>query len=236
MSIDATIGVDSPPIAANLPGALAGHPGHVMTSLPIRCTCGEVHGTLEGVADGRVGLRLSCLCVDCQTYAHLLGRADEILDADGGTDVVQVAPARVRIDEGLRNLRCTRLTDKGLFRWNARCCDSPIGNTVSSRRVPFIGVLTSCLDLSADERDARLGPVRASVNLPAGLERRPANAGFGAQLSVVLRSIGLLSGAYLRGTHRPHPFFGDDGTPIVTPEVADADEVAAARARITRSA
>ena len=243
MSIDARFGAQTSTTTAVFLRRPRGHYGrrppapdeespHLVTTTPIRCTCGRLRGALEGVDHGRGGLRLSCLCLDCRTYAHLLGRADDILDPYGGTDIIQVAPAQVRIEAGHDALRCTRLTGKGLFRWNARCCDTPIGNTMSSRRVPFIGVATICVDLDDDARDERIGPSRATVNAPPGQTALPPNAGRGSQLSVVFRSIGLLAGAYLRGRHRPHPFFGEDGTPIVGPEVATADELAAARARV----
>ena len=39
--------------------------------------------------------RMVCYCDDCQAFVHYLGHAD-LLDAHGGTDIVQMAPAACR--------------------------------------------------------------------------------------------------------------------------------------------
>ena len=57
----------------------------------LRCRCGEVVGLVENAAPQKVN-RVVCYCDDCQAFAHQLGRAD-LLDAQGGTDIIQVAPA-----------------------------------------------------------------------------------------------------------------------------------------------
>ena len=56
-----------------------------------RCRCGEVRGFVADASPRTVN-RVVCYCDDCQAFAHRLGRAD-LLDAHGGSDVVQVAPA-----------------------------------------------------------------------------------------------------------------------------------------------
>src|SRR5215204_4669214 len=95
----------------------------------LRCRCGEVHGSVTNAAPGAVN-RVVCYCDDCQAFLHHLGCA-ELLDASGGTDIVQVAPAALAFDRGAERIAGLRLTPKGLYRWYADCCKTPLGNTLT---------------------------------------------------------------------------------------------------------
>ena len=48
-----------------------------MTNVALSCTCGKVRGTARDV-DPAYGNHIVCMCDDCQTYAHHLGRAEDI--------------------------------------------------------------------------------------------------------------------------------------------------------------
>ena len=85
---------------------------------PLQCTCGTLKGYVSHPE--RVN-RAVCYCTDCQAFAHFLGLAHVILDAKGGTDVIQTVPANVTFTEGQHVLACMRLSPKGLLRWYARC-------------------------------------------------------------------------------------------------------------------
>lgn len=197
------------------------------TDLAIQCSCGALRGGARGLC-GRVGHRVVCYCDDCQCFAHFLGRASDVLDAHGGTDIFQVTPARVALSEGRAQLACMRLTPKGLLRWYAGCCRTPIGSTLATRQVPFVGLVHACLRLGGGgSLDAALGPVRARVfgrfakGDPAGL-----GASQGAPLPLLLRPLRLFVAARLRGDHRRSPFFDpESGEPRVAPHVLGADEL-----------
>lgn len=107
-----------------------------------------------------------CYCDDCQSFAHFLGRADEILDAHAGTDVFSTTLAHLEINEGADQIACVRLKPDGMFRWYAGCCRTPIGNTFPSPKSPFISVVHSCMDHASDirSRDEALGPIRSRAN------------------------------------------------------------------------
>jgi hypothetical protein len=197
--------------------------------LPIRCSCGTLRGVARGVTPSR-GNRVICYCADCQSFAHFLERASEILDPRGGTDIFQTSPARIAFTQGRERLACMRLTPKGLLRWYADCCKSPIGNTAITREIPFVGLF--CLGFDSGSvgltRDAALGPVRAHVNTTAA---KPDAAGNGVRQSGVLPSIarfaGLVLMARLRGDQKASPFFDPrSGEPSVAPRVLSADELA----------
>jgi Family of unknown function (DUF6151) len=55
--------------------------GERYLSHPLQCRC----GTLKGyVAHPERVNRVVCYCRDCQAFAHFLGGANDILDAQGG--------------------------------------------------------------------------------------------------------------------------------------------------------
>jgi hypothetical protein len=198
------------------------------TDLPIRCSCGTLRGVARGISPSR-GNRVVCYCGDCQSFAHFLGRADEILDPSGGTEIYQTSPARIAFTHGRERLACMRLTPKGLLRWYADCCRTPIGNTAITREIPFVGVICRCLDTGSVglTRDAVLGPVRAHVNTTAA---KPDAAGNKVRTSGVLPSIArfarLVLQARLRGDQKASPFFDSrSGEPSTTPRVLAEEEL-----------
>src|SRR5262249_25743113 len=90
-------------VARNARGAHYARRSAVMSQdVELRCRCGEVHGWLSGAAPDRVN-RVVCYCDDCQAFLHQLDRSD-LLDAHGGTDIVQVAPAALRFDRGMQHI------------------------------------------------------------------------------------------------------------------------------------
>jgi Family of unknown function (DUF6151) len=204
----------------------------VPTDLLIRCSCGALRGVARGVSAGN-GNRIVCYCDDCQSFAHFLGRPDEILDAHGGTDVFQMSPAGVEITDGGERLACMRLAPKGLLRWYSECCRTPIGNTLATHRIPFVGLIHSCLDPS-DGRplDATLGPVRVRVHARFAKGGRPQQQAHDrVPVSEILRVAGRLLVWRLRGDHRHSPFFdAASGRPSATPRVLSAAELRAVRA------
>ena len=109
-------------------------------SHPLQCRCGTLKGSVESPKSGN---RVICYCNDCQAFAYCLGRADDVLDERGGSDVIQILPKNITFTQGVEALACMRLTDKGLLRWYASCCNTPIGNTLATPKMSFIGLLHS---------------------------------------------------------------------------------------------
>lgn len=164
-------------------------------------------GTALEVAP-ETGNRVVCYCDDCHAFACYLGRND-ILDVHGGTDIFQLTPAQVRITHGLDQLRVLRLTPTGLLRWYAGCCKTPIANTPTSARVPFVSLIHAFMDHAGDgrPRDAVLGPIIATGLARTAPDRPPADAALGVPLRVVLRNIRMIGLAWLAGKQQPSPFF-----------------------------
>lgn len=205
--------------------------------VPIRCSCGALRGFARGVSR-KNGLRMACYCDDCQSFAHFLGRADEVLDAHGGTDVFSTTLAHLEINEGADQLACVRLTAGGMFRWYAACCKTPIGNTFSSPRSPFISVVHSCMDHAADvrSRDEALGPleIRANGRFATGdlsnLDAHPR-----IPMSMLPFVVKLFI-AKLRGEHSPSPFIdAETGEFRVVPQVLSEAELRDVRSGVAKT-
>jgi hypothetical protein len=194
---------------------------------PLRCRCGTIKGLVK---DPRSANRALCYCKDCQAFAHFLGQQKEILDAQGGTDVIQILPKNLAFTQGIEALACIRLTDKGMIRWYASCCNTPIGNTLPNFKISFIGLVHNCLENSETTLQDSFGPIRACVNTQGAKgDPKPKSRGAGA---IIVWFISTVLMARITGAYKQNPLFlKDKGTPIVRPRVLGSDELADARAR-----
>ena len=149
-----------------------------MADLHLRCQCQKVKAVVRDQSP-RVVSRVICYCKFCQSYARHLGQDDEILDEQGGTEVVQVQPSRLEFVEGEDQLACLTLTKSGPLRWYTKCCKTPIANTLANRKMPFVGILAHNFDqqsMSEPIEDV-VGPLRARVNGDFGNEAAKMKAG-----------------------------------------------------------
>jgi hypothetical protein len=116
-----------------------------------------------------------------------------------------------------------RLTPKGLLRWYAACCNTPIGNTLITPKVSFIGLLHNCLEGSDESLDTVFGPVRAWVNTKSAKgDPKPVMRGLGTSLLWFARTV---VPARFNGDYKRTPFFRmETGLPVVSPKVLSSDE------------
>jgi len=198
--------------------------------VPLRCSCGAVRGVARAVSP-RFGTRVVCMCIDCQTYAHFLGRAADVLDEHGGTDIFQLAPGQIEIQQGSDRLRCVRLSPKGAMRWYTECCKTPVGNTAPSPHIPFVGMPHAFMahGPSASARERDLGPVRYRVQAQDAHGRVPPGSHPRFPRRLLARTLLLLLRTRLVGLARPSPFWDERGRPRVSPLVLSKEERARAR-------
>jgi hypothetical protein len=202
------------------------------TSHPLQCRCGTVKGF---VADARNTHRALCYCKDCQAFAHFLKMPTEILDERGGSDVIQTLPKNVTFTQGTKALACMRLTDNGLLRWYAACCNTPVGNTLPSFKLSFVGLVHSCLANPNQSLQDSFGAVRAVVNTQGAMgtpkpQSKRALAAIGWALALIAR-------ARIDGSYKQTPFFHvEHGTPIATPRVLSGEERAQLRNAVDATA
>lgn len=169
----------------------------------LRCRCGGMRAVVTAVSPRTVN-RVVCYCDDCQAFAHQLGRAD-LLNAKGGSDIVQIAPSTLSFVQGQNRIAGVRLTPKGLYRWYASCCNTPVGNTLSAT-VPFVGIVAQTFEGGTPGVDEVAGPPIGAILGKYAVGEPPAGS-TGLNLSLILRAIGKVLGWWLRGKTWPHPFF-----------------------------
>jgi len=180
------------------------------------------------------GFRFVCYCKDCQAFARFLERAD-VLDAASGTDIFQMPPGRIKLTVGADALRWLCLGNRGVFRWYADCCRTPIANTADRPGFPVIGVIHSFMDqkfLDQDfmdhpaggrSRDDVLGPP-CRIHERSATGPLPPPASFG----VFARRAAKALVWWMRGFARPSPFFDDrTDAPRSMPRVLTPSERAA---------
>lgn len=179
----------------------------------LSCSCGQTRWTLSDTVPGR---HIVCYCKDCQSFARHLDRAD-MLAEHGGTHLWQTVPEALKITQGAEHLTCLRLGPKGLLRWYAACCGTPIANTLPKPTLPFVGAV---LPAPAEG----FGKVQARVMTEAtrGAVKQKGFEATGA--TIILRALGAWMRRRTRGT-----FFDADGQPVRVPQVLTKEQRAAAR-------
>lgn len=191
-----------------------------MTDVELRCRCGQVHGTLRDVSPASVN-RTVCYCDDCQAFLHWLDRAD-LLDGLGGTDIVQVAPSSLAFDRGREQFSGMRLSGKGMFRFYARCCNTPLGNTLRPF-MPFIGIPDAVLR-GTKKFDEVFGPPRARILGKFAIGANPDSSPL-TTARMIAHAAGRLLAWKAGGKTWPHPFFDrDTGKPRPAVKVLDQAE------------
>lgn len=181
--------------------------------MDIQCACGQFQARLKAFPKNTPG-RLVCYCDDCQQYLHHLNRAD-LLDANGGTEIIPAYPADVEVLRGREHLRCTRLSPKGMFRFSTACCNTPVANTRPG--TPWAGFLR-CVYKNADAE--ALGPVRSRIMGRFATGTPPAGTPEKFNLKALAAVMPFMLKGMLSGKAKPSPFFEEDGvTAVAVPRV-----------------
>ncbi|SDI82482.1 DUF6151 family protein [Billgrantia gudaonensis] len=200
--------------------------------MEVQCECGKFRAKLKAFPNNTPG-RLVCYCDDCQSYLRYIKRED-LLDVNGGTEVVPAYPADVEIISGLEHLKCTRLAPNGLFRFSTSCCNTPVANTRPT--TPWIGLLSCVYTARGSNRlDQVLGPVRSRIMGRYAKGTPPAGtpAKFNMKAFVTVLPF-ILKGKLLKKA-KPSPFFAENGvTPIVPPYVLSEAERQAGQYTVDR--
>lgn len=186
-------------------------------NLSLKCACQKLQGTINDLSPN-LNQRFVCYCDDCQAYAHYLDRVKEVLDVNGGTEIVTCYPASIQITQGIDNLACVRLSDDGMFRWYASCCKTPIANTPTNPKIAYAGVPSTITDFSG------LGPIVARNHGKYGHGTLPAGTSAGAPLRFVLRLLPFIFKGIFKKLHQPSPFFDASQKTKIEPVVlSDAE-------------
>ena len=127
--------------------------------MQISCDCGAFKADLLAFPKNTPG-RLACYCKDCQAFLEKIDRTD-LFDNYKGTEIIPAYPNDISIVQGLTELNCYRLTDKGIYRWTASCCNSPIVNM--RRGFPWAGIYHSAYTKHNPEALHVLGDIKSRI-------------------------------------------------------------------------
>jgi hypothetical protein len=191
---------------------------------PFQCRCGALNGLLS---QPHRALRGVCYCKDCRAYAHHLGAASGTHDCLGGAEFVAAQAQHVSFISGVEQLACLSLTEKGLLRWYARCCNTPICNTARHWKVPYVGLIGACLKTDPVAFERSFPCVQMRVNTGSAKQAPPS-----MRLSTVVSLAGFIPRVMLSsisGAYRKTPFFDQGrGAPVVAVTVlSEADRASA---------
>jgi hypothetical protein len=168
----------------------------------------------------RAYTRATCYCKDCQAFSRYLNRPD-MVDRCGGTDIVPMSPVGVRITDGLQNVICMSLSDKGRLRWHTACCQTPLANTPRSGKIAYVGMIMTCFDVAPDIIGKALGPRDRIVLNTASATCKVSST----PLPFLLGGLNILHHivAARFGAPQPSPFFTPTG-PLREPIVLNASQ------------
>jgi len=198
----------------------------------LRCWCGAIEGTLTNPASANP---VVCYCEYCQGYAHLLGRPQRVLDERGGSQLLQTRQSNVSFTSSLETLVCLRLTARGMLRWYARCCGTPIGNTPANPQLSFISMAPACLDTGGVPLAELFGPVTAWCSTCDAKGRPKPKAAGRTRMMRWLFDTTL--NARLNGDYKRTPFFHPDtGAPVVKLRIVRPTELVGVMAAVRQSA
>jgi hypothetical protein len=125
------------------------------------------------------------------------------MDEHGGSDIVQIAPASLSFQRGVEQIAGVRLGPKGMYRWYAKCCKTPLGNTLTMG-IPFVGIVSSVFDPA--KADEAFGRPRAKI-LGKFAIGTPPEGSTDMHLGFLARAIWTILGWKFGGRTWPHPFF-----------------------------
>jgi hypothetical protein len=116
------------------------------------------------------------------------------------------------------------LTQKGMLRWYAACCRTPIGNTPRDLKISNVGLVHSALSASGKDLGASFGPVQMHLYGESARGQPPRNAKL-RFLAAVVGVLGALLVARITGKYRINPFFNiATGAPRVEPIVLSSEQ------------
>lgn len=182
--------------------------------MKIQCDCGKFQALLKHFPKASPG-RLVCYCDDCQSYAKKIGRED-ILDEFGGTEVIPAYPNDFVIQEGKEHLKCFKLSPKGLHRWTAACCNTPIVNTMP--KFPWLGIPRNVYTNADSNALAAFGKVRSRIKGKFKTGDAPFKISDDLGFMDALTVIPFIAKGFIFKKFSSSPFLKDDGkTPMSEP-------------------
>ncbi len=188
--------------------------------MEIQCDCGKFRAELTQFPKNTPG-RLICYCDDCQAFLHYLKRP-ELLDENGGTEIIPAYPADIKIIAAQDVVKCVRLHPQGMYRFFTSCCLTPIANTDPTR--PWAGI-NRRMYITKDSTilDRELGPVKSSIMGKYAKGTPPVGTPQTFDFKGMITVLPFIIKGKILGKAKHSPFF-NNGEAIVAPIVLTAEE------------
>lgn len=184
--------------------------------MQIQCECGKFKAEIHHFPKSTLG-RCVCYCDDCQSFLHHLNRGD-LLDANGGTELIPTYPRDIKIQSGIEVLKCLRLSPNGLFRWYASCCKTPIGNTIPT--LPWFGFISRVFTIQDTNLPERyLGAVKTRIMGRFAQGTPPDGTSLKTGLKDFMVVVPFILKGFIQRKTKNSPFFKNGRTPIVETEI-----------------
>ena len=122
---------------------------------------------------------------------------------------------------------CVSLSPRGLLRWYAACCHTPLANTPRDWKLPYVGLVHTCLR-QPDPLERSFPQVEMRIYTKRAHGPVPGDTGLSGKLHF-LRMVMRLTGMRLTGAYKSTPLFSANGEPVAQPRVAGNEEVEDAR-------
>lgn len=184
-----------------------------------QCKCGALRGQL---AQPALALRGVCYCKDCRAYANHLGVSSQTHDDSGGVAFVATQAKYVTFTYGIEQLACLSLSEKGLLRWYAKCCNTPIAGTPRNWKFPYVGLVHTCMQSVPESFEHTFHQLQMRVNT-----KSTKHAPSGMALKTMASLAGFIprvAADGLLGAYKNTPFFTATGEPIATVTVLSSAE------------
>jgi hypothetical protein len=145
---------------------------------------------------------------------------------------VPVYPAELKILAGREVLKCLRLSPKGLYRWYAGCCNTPVANTRPG--FPWLGIVHRAYSVKdPGYLEKTFGPIKSRIQGRFAKGTPPSGTASNIDLNGFIAVLPFLLKGMLTGKAKRSPFFEKDGaTPIVQPLILSLEERNAVRQRL----
>jgi hypothetical protein len=129
----------------------------------------------------------------------------------------------VSLSEGTQHLACLSLSEKGLLRWYATCCNTPIAGTPRNWKFPYVGLVHTCLKAEPEAFERSFSKLHMRVNTGSAKRSLPGTA-LMSMISLAGFIPRVLAGG-LSGAYKTTPFFTSTGEPIATVTVLSRSEL-----------
>jgi len=139
--------------------------------------------------------------------------------APGPVDLFLTTQDTLTITEGAQHLGLFRLSPRGTMRWYATCCKTPLFNTATTPKFPFLGIRVATM--AAPER---VGPVVGETHMP----KPGGKTGHKGMTRIMWNLLPRIMAVRLSGRWRQTPLFNTgSGEPVAEALVPGKEERAA---------